>query len=210
MKLVLRLVLSLFVLAIGSSVAAALDQVAANGLMLNAMNQYYDAEKSGAFPVVFSITVFAAVLGGFLVARGGQFSKGMGWSLIVLGAGVGAGTIIYSVKVTPKQQSYVELLRSDPPTFRERQLASLEQTMKNFHRIILVDLSLVVAGAGLAAYGWSKERKVVAGVSIGVMISFLSLVVVEFHNRARAIGYEESVREFRPAIETIRRDVPPL
>jgi hypothetical protein len=187
----------------------ALDQVAANSDMLNLLNQYYDAEKTGAFPVVFLACIFVVVLGGLMVTRGGQFSKGMGWSLIVLGMAVGVGTIIYSIEVLPKQESYVELLSNDPLAYRERQLAALERTRRNFRRIILTDLSLVAASAGLAAYGLSKRKSTFTGVWVGVLVSFLSLTAVEFHNRSRAIGYEESVRGFDPKAGVVRRDVSP-
>ncbi|WP_157025693.1 hypothetical protein [Paraburkholderia heleia] len=163
--------------------------------MLDALNAYYDAEKS-ALPATEVTGAAVIVLGGVLESRKSRFAKGLGLPFLLFGGMTGIGSLIYGLQVDARHARYENLLDSAPELYREQELEHLEKMQTDFGRTISMDASMAAAGFGLAAYGAVRNNSLLKGVGIGALVSTAALTALEVHNRNRSTEYLHALQLF--------------
>src|SRR5579883_2479930 len=121
------------------------------------LRDYYGGERTSAW-VVLGIGVPAAVAGGVLAAQPGDFSRGLGWPMLTMGAVEAIGAVFYAVRVGGEIDHYESLLARDPAAYRAEELDHIEGTTSRFVGYRLGELAFTLAGAGIATYGFASWR----------------------------------------------------
>lgn len=154
---------------------------------------YYGGERASAY-VVGALGAAAAGAGGYLVTRDTDLARGLGWTWLGMGTLEVAGAIFYATAVGGEIDHYESALARDPHTYRAEEADHLRGTSSRFVIYRTVELSLTVAGAGLAAYGLASGRGAFEGAGLGVASLSLPFLVIDTINDARASRYLQQVQ----------------
>jgi hypothetical protein len=161
---------------------------------------YYIAEKGEAFFFV-AVGVVSAAAGGLLVAtRDDDFSKGFGWSALGFGGLVALGAGYYAYAVDGKLAQYGAILARDPAEFRRAELEHIHGTTSRFVLYQLLELAVVLGGAGVAVYGFAKDKPVLQGAGIAIGVESAAVLVLDWFGGQRAKAYEERLGRFDPRL----------
>lgn len=168
------------------------------------LRSYYGGEARSAYAIM-ALSVASVGSGTFLVTRDSDFSRGLGWPLLTLGAVEGLGAIFYAFQVGAETRRYETALARDGAAFQRDELLHMRGTTTRFVFYRLTELALTLGGAGIATYGFATDRDVWKGAGIGVTAVALPFLIIDTVNNARAARYEDSVRRFDPAGEAPRK-----
>ena len=160
---------------------------------------YYRSERTTAFTFI-GLGVVSAGVGTGLVATRGDFATGLGVAMISIGALEVLGSAFYAVQVGAELDHYSGVLARDPAQFKSEEAAHIHGTTSRFFWYRASELVLVVAGAGLATYGFVSDRDVWKGVGIGVAGEAATFFVLDAFGSARAVDYEDHVKRFDPSV----------
>ncbi len=160
---------------------------------------YYRSERNTAFTFI-GLGAASAGVGTGLVATRGDFATGLGVAMISIGALEMLGSTFYAFQVGAELDHYSELLARDPARFRDEEAVHIHGTTSRFFFYRASELVLVVAGAGIATYGFVSDRDVWKGVGIGVAGEAATFFVLDAFGSARAVDYEEHVKQFDPTV----------
>lgn len=178
---------------LGSASAARADAMAED------VAGYYRSERNTAFTFI-GLGVVSAGVGTGLVATRGDFATGLGAAMISIGALEVLGSAFYAVQVGAELDHYTDLLARDPAKFKADETVHIHGTTSRFFWYRASELLLVVAGAGVATYGFASDRDVWKGVGIGVAGEAATFFVLDAFGSARAVDYEEHVKRFDPSV----------
>jgi hypothetical protein len=160
---------------------------------------YYDGERVAAY-VIGGMGAAAAAGGGFLVTRGDDLARGLGWSWLVMGGLEAVGAVFYGFQVGSEIDRYDAALARDPFSYRSEEIDHLRGTSSRFVFYRAAELSLAVAGGAAATYGLASHRGAFTGAGVGVASLALPFFVIDSVNDARASRYLDEVRRFQPAV----------
>lgn len=163
--------------------------------MHDALDKYYGSERD-ALPATALAGAVVSALGGVLVGRKSQLSKGLGLPLLIFGGVTEVGTLAYWSQIDAKHSMYASLLNEAPERYRYQELQHLEKMQSNFARSISIDSSVAVAGLGLAVYGAVRGKSFLKGMGIGTLITAAALTGLEIHNRDRSVEYLNKLQSF--------------
>jgi hypothetical protein len=194
---------------LGSASTAAADDGAplpapARAPIGDEMRGYYASEKTTAF-IFVGVGSASAVGGGVLLATAphggsGDFARGLGGSLLGVGALEAAGAAFYALQVGAESAHYEETLARDPSSYKREELTHIHGTTSRFVAYRLSELGLALAGAGVATYGFVKNQDTWKGVGIGVAAEAITFFTLDSFGQARAKDYEDQVRRFEPQV----------
>lgn len=156
------------------------------------MVEYYDGEQTSAY-VVGSLGGVAAIGGALLATHSTTFDRSLGWTWIVLGGleAIGAGS--YALQVDHEIDHYTDVLTAQPPRYRAEEIAHIRGVRSRFIAYRIAELSLVVGGGAMAAYGFASASDAWKGVGIGIASLSLPIAVIDTINNARARRYLSSL-----------------
>jgi hypothetical protein len=160
---------------------------------------YYEGERVAAY-VIGGMGAAAAAGGGFLVTRDDDFARGLGGAWVVMGGLETLGAIFYAFQVGAELDHFERSLANDPTAFRAEELDHIRGTSSRFVVYRAVELSLALAGAGVATYGVATHRGAWSGAGTGVASLALPFFVIDSINDVRASRYLDEVRRFEPAL----------
>jgi hypothetical protein len=164
------------------------------------LHDYYTAEKGEAFFFV-AVGVISAAAGGLLVAtRSDDFSKGFGWSAVGFGVAEILGAGYYAFAVDGKLDYYAGLLARDPAEFKRAEAEHIRGTTSRFILYQLLELAVVLGGAGMAVYGFAKDKPVFQGAGIAIGAESAAVLVLDWFGGQRAKRYEERLLRFDPTM----------
>jgi hypothetical protein len=143
---------------------------AARAAMAGDVAGYYRSERNTAFTFV-GLGVVSAGVGTGLVATRGDFATGLGAAMISIGALEVLGSTFYAFQVGDELDHYSSVLARDPAQFKSDESVHIHGTTSRFFWYRASELALVVAGVGVATYGFVSDRDVWKGVGIGVATS---------------------------------------
>jgi hypothetical protein len=203
MKRIAALLVSLWVLG-RAPCARAQSREAISEQMLD----YYEGEKRTA--IVFTgLGASSAGVGSVLVRRGtsgargegsGDWSRGLGWSMIALGSLEALGAVFYAFQVGREIEHYSMVLGADPSMFKNEELTHIHGTTSRFVYYRTSEVGLAILGAGLATYGFAANKDGWKGAGIGIAVEALTFFVLDSFGTARAEAYEETVKKFDPRV----------
>jgi len=171
----------------------------ARAAMAEDLTGYYRSERNTAFTFI-GLGVVSAGVGTGLVATRGDFATGLGVAMISIGALEVLGSAFYAVQVGAELDHYTGVLAHDPVQFKNEEVVHIHGTTSRFFWYRASELLLVVAGAGVATYGFVSDRDVWKGVGIGVAGEAATFFVLDAFGSARAVDYEEHVKRFDPSV----------
>lgn len=160
---------------------------------------YYVGERTSAY-VLMAFGAASVGAGSVLVTRDTDFARGFGWPLLTLGALETLGAVFYAFQVGAEIRQYEGLLARDPAGFHRQETDHIHGTTARFIAYRLVELGLVIAGGGIATYGFAADRDVWKGAGLGLAAVSLPLLVIDSVNNARAGAYQSQVERFDPAL----------
>jgi hypothetical protein len=161
---------------------------------------YYTAEKGEAFFFV-AVGLVSAAAGGLLVAtRSDDFSKGFGWTALGFGAAEVLGAGYYAFAVDGKLDYYSGILARDPAEFKRAEAEHIHGTTSRFVLYQLLELAVVLGGAGIAVYGFAKDKPLYEGIGIAGFSESAAVLVLDWFGGQRAKRYEERLLRFDPTV----------
>jgi hypothetical protein len=195
-----RLTVASFVgVLLGVGVAAADDAPVGRAAVGDDLLTYYGSERTTGY-LFAALGVASAAAGGVLVTRSQDFARGLGWSLLSLGALEVLGGGFYALQVGGEIDHYTKALASDPAAFKREEAAHIHGTTSRFVFYRIAELVVAAGGVGAAAYGFASNRDAWKGAGIGVAAEALSLFALDAYGQSRATRYEEQVRRFEPTL----------
>lgn len=171
----------------------------ARAAMADDVAGYYRSERNTAFTFI-GLGVVSAGVGTGLVATRGDFASGLGVAMISIGALEVLGSTFYAFQVGAEADHYAGVLARDPAQFKADESVHIHGTTSRFFWYRATELALVVAGAGVATYGFVSDKDVWKGVGIGVAAEAATFFVLDAFGSARAVDYEEHVQRFEPSV----------
>lgn len=163
------------------------------------LHGYYETERDTAFTFA-GIGLASVGVGANLVTRGEDFSSGLGWSLVAVGALETLGSVFYALEVKREIGHYSAQLATDPARFKEEERAHIHGTATRFAYYRTGELVLAALGAGAAMYGFAADQDAWKGIGIGVAAEALTFFVLDSFGQARARAYEERLERFEPKL----------
>ena len=164
------------------------------------LHVYYSGELTSAHVVaVLGALSFAGGLA--LVTKDGDFARGLGWPLLVLGALEGVGALFYGVQVHDEIARYQRELDRDPAAYKRAELGHMHGTTSRFVFYRLTELGLALGGVAMASVGFAANADLWKGLGIGVASIALPFLVIDTVNNGRAARYTDQVRDFQPVPE---------
>jgi hypothetical protein len=160
---------------------------------------YYGGERASAY-LVGATGLAAAAGGGFLVTRDSDFARGLGGAWLAMGSLEAIGAVVYAVEVGGEIHHYEAALARDPAGYRAEEIDHIRGTSSRFVVYRAVELSLALAGAGAATYGFASGKGAWQGAGSGVASLSLPFFVLDTINDARASRYLDEVRRFQPSV----------
>ena len=140
-----------------------------------------------------------------LALQSGDFSRGLGWPLLSLGAIETIGAVFYVFQVQAEIERYRALLASDPEAFQKAELAHIEGTRSRFVLYRAVELGVTLVGLSLGVYGFAASQDLYKGLGTGLFAIGLPLTIVDTVNDGRAGAYVDRLRHFDPTL-AMQRD----
>jgi len=160
---------------------------------------YYGSERTTG--LLFGALGVASVgAGSVLATRSGDFERGLGWSIVGLGALEIVGGGLYALQVGGEIDHYEKALASDPGAFKLEEGAHIEGTVSRFPIYRWSELGVAAVGVGFATYGFASKRGGWQGVGIGIAGEALSLFLLDAFGQARAHDYDKQIHRFRPSM----------
>ena len=121
------------------------------------LHAYYGSERTTAYAFV-ALGLASALVGGALVAtQRTDFARGLGWSLVGVGALQGVGAFGYSFAVSSTESSYASLLERDPAAYQRDEAAHIHGTTSRFFYYRLTEAAFALAGWTAAAAGEASQ-----------------------------------------------------
>jgi len=157
-----------------------------------ALVDYYDGERTSAY-AVGTLGVAAAGGGAFLVTRQTDLARALGWTWIAMGGLEMVGAVGYAIQVHREIDHYEGLLARDPAGYRAEETDHMRGTASRFVFYRITELSLVLGGGAMAAYGFAAGRDTWKGVGVGIASLALPVAIIDTINDARAHRYLHSL-----------------
>ncbi len=179
--------------------AACADEASARAAMADGVDGYYRSERNTAYTFI-GLGAVSAGVGTGLVASRDDFATGLGVAMISIGALEVLGSTFYAFQVGAEQAHYADLLARDPVRFKDEEATHIQGTTSRFFWYRTGELVLVVAGAGVASYGFATDRDVWKGVGVGVAAEAATFFVLDLFGSSRAHDYEDQVKRFDPSV----------
>jgi hypothetical protein len=160
---------------------------------------YYGSERTTGF-LFAGLGVASGAAGAVLVTRSQDFARGLGWSLVSLGALEILGGGFYALQVGGEIDHYSKALAEGPAAFKREEAAHIHGTTSRFVFYRVAELVVAAGGVAAAAYGFAENRDAWKGAGIGVAGEALALFALDAFGQTRATRYEERVNRFEPAL----------
>lgn len=162
--------------------------------MRKAAEDYYSGEMTSSFLFV-GVGALHAGVGVYSLTRDGDFAKSFGWSSVILGALTAIGGGGYGFTVAPRAKHFEELAAKDPVKYRSEELEHIQGTNDRFALYLGFEITETIVGAGVATYGFAKDKDVVKGIGLATAIQGVSLLALDIPGALRAQSYRNLVRD---------------
>jgi hypothetical protein len=194
----LRLVIAALASAALALPAPAAAQIDA-ATMRRDMHDYFSGETSEAW-VFLGTGLLAGGIATYGFTRDDDQAalQGAAWPLAVVGViQIAAGLVLFAR--TPGQVDDLDAqLDRDGAAFRTDELTRMETVNDQFDLLAITEIALIVAGAGVATYGFLDDEPFWAGVGAGIAIQAGAMLILDLLAAARADRYTASLEAFTP------------
>jgi hypothetical protein len=167
--------------------------------MKAAVRAYYATEMTTGF-LFMAYGAVTAGAGGVVLTEGGDFSKGLGASSLILGGSTFLGGIAYAVAVKIRGGYYTDLVDKDPVAYQKDEAERIAGTNSRFWLYLGSELVETAAGIGIAAYGFAAKDDLFKGIGVGTALQGIGLFVIDTPGAGRAARYQDEVLRFHPTV----------
>jgi len=153
---------------------------------------YYMSERRGA-GICFGIALLALGSGIYCARTGGEFSRGIGWSVLVMCGLLLAASGTYFVSLGASHAQFAALLRTDLTRFFVDETDHITKAASTLRIVVLAEIAIAFAGSIVAIAGQTRQSDIVRGAGIGITMIALLLAFYDLSNRERALNYKEKL-----------------
>lgn len=162
--------------------------------MRDAMRSYFEQEKTAAL-IGMGGAVVAGGTGGYLVTQG-DLSKGIGYSLIGIGAiGLVVGGTVY-LRTDSQLEKLEKQLETNPLDYKKFEGARMQRVVTQFTILKIAELSILAGGVTTAIVGATQKADLTTGIGIGLGIDAVLLLLFDYFADARATTYLRQITDF--------------
>lgn len=163
------------------------------------MRAYYQSEKNASY-LMLAVGVFSMGASGVSFERSTDFSRGLGGSLLTLGALEAIGAVTYLFTVNGEIADWSAALASDPGDFKARESVHIQGTTDRFFYYRIGEAAVLAAGVGAAVYGFAANRDLWKGIGLGAAFEAAVLFTVDSFGQRRALDYKDELGRFQPTL----------
>ncbi len=163
----------------------------------SAMDDWFDAERNEAF-VFLGLGAVSAGTGTYLLTRNEDFAHGAGYAAIGLGALEIVFATTYVLSLSPKNDELTNDLASDPKKFKHDELDRMNGIADRFVMYRYAELGVLATGAGLATYGFTRDKPVIAGIGVVAGVQAIALLTLDLFAERRTHRYIKKLEQFQP------------
>ena len=167
--------------------------------MTENMKRYFAGETRAAW---FAMGLGLASLagGGLLASRSQNFSRGLGYPLLILGlleVSVGAGLYL---RTGPQVENLEKQIVDDPRGYKTLEAERMRKVNSRWLIINIIEALVFSAGTGTAVIASKNNNDLFTGVGISVATQAVILFVFDHFAEARALIYEMNIETFTIAL----------
>jgi hypothetical protein len=170
---------------------------AQNSAAESAMDDWFEGEKNEAF-VFFGLGAVSAGTGAYLLTLDTDFSRGAGWTAIGFGAVEMLFATTYTLGLAPKHDELKDDLAENPSQYKKDELERMNAIADRFVIYRYTELGILVAGAGLATYGFVKDKKTLAGIGLVASAHAAIVLFLDYFAERRTHDYIDELEDFQP------------
>lgn len=170
---------------------------AQNSAAQSAMDDWFKGEKNEAF-VFFGLGAVSAGTGAYLLTLDTDFSRGAGWTAIGFGGVEMLFATTYTLGLAPKHDELEDDLAQNPAKYKQDELERMNAIADRFVIYRYTELGIFVAGAGLATYGFLKDKKALAGIGITASAHAAIVLFLDYFAERRTHDYIDALEDFQP------------
>jgi hypothetical protein len=163
--------------------------------MRRAMHRYFDGEKREAWG--FGAAGVLTVGGGtaMFFAEDG-FYRGAAYPLVIVGVIELAAGIVLLARTDAQVAALDARLDTGKRAFLDLEQPRMDKVRSEFRLLAGVELALMVAGVGLAAYGGAQKDHLLTGIGAGTALQSAAMLTFDIHASARADAYSAAIAGF--------------
>ncbi len=156
-----------------------------------AMRTYFAGERNGGF-VLGGMGVAGLVAGGVLYADGGDYARGMSYSLLGVGvAHVAAGAFV-NLSSAKRVRVFGTSIQREPEAWVVRERKRMRGVSLQFLTLKIVETALIAGGTAVAV-AYKDDRPTLAGVGAGIAIEMAATLVFDIVAARRAHRYRRAL-----------------
>ncbi len=160
-------------------------------LKLNAITEYFSGEKMQCLVGIAISAVSIALALYFLLQLKTDLYKGVAWPFLIISVlllSICVGVVWRTAGDIERVSNYVQ---NEPEKIKTDEIPRMENVMRNFKVIKVVELSLLAVGIFLAMFGASKGAMQLTGIGIGLGIQSAIMYGFDYFAHKRADVYFE-------------------
>lgn len=181
-------------LLLNSARLAADSQPVGQNAMREAMRSYFEKEKTAALIGLGGATV-AGGTGAYLATQG-DLAKGIGFSLIGVGAiGLVVGGTVY-LRTDSQLEKLEKQLEANPLDYKRFEGARMQRVVTQFTILRIAELSILAGGIATTVVGVTQKADLTTGLGIGLGIDAVLLLLFDYFADVRASTYLKQIEDF--------------
>jgi hypothetical protein len=164
------------------------------------VDDYYASERGGA-SICFGIALLALASGIYGVWTRDDFSRGIGWAVLITCGLLLAASGSYFVSLGASHAKFAALLDMDLTRFLLDEKNHITKAASSLRLVILTEIAIALAGAIVMIVGQTRQSDLIRGVGIGITMVTLLLAIYDSNNRERALNYKQKLLNCEAGIQ---------
>jgi hypothetical protein len=182
---------------VATTLAIAPAASAQNAKAERAMDDWFSGEKSEAF-VFFGLGAVSTGTGAYLLTRDTDFSRGAGWTAIGFGAVEMLFATTYTLSLGPRHDELKDDLAENPSQYKKDELDRMNAIADRFVVYRYAEIGILLGGAGLATYGFVKDKPTLAGIGVVAGAHAAIVLFLDYFAERRTHRYIDELEDFQP------------
>jgi len=164
-----------------------------------AMDDWFQGERNEGY-VFMGLGAMSAGVGGYLLTRDDDFSRGAAYSALGLGVLELAFSTTYLLSLPGLHDELRDDLARDPVRFQRDESERMRGISRRFVWYRYAELGVLATGAGLATYGFARDERLWAGIGVSAGTHAVALLLLDLFAERRAHTYRDAVESFSPGV----------
>jgi hypothetical protein len=179
----------------GPPAAPQADAAAQTARMRSAMHLYFEGEKREAW-AFGGAGVLTAGGGTALFFAKDDFYRGAAYPVVIVGVIQLAAGIVLLARTDAQVAALDARLDAGKRAFLDLEQPRMNKVRKEFSLLAGIELTLIVAGLGLATYGGAQRDHTLTGIGAGIALQSAAMLTFDMHASTRADAYSAAIGAF--------------